>query len=120
MQILRTILIALLLCAGPALAHDSDLVEDTSFLRVTIGNRTVRLEALVVKKRDAPGKLPITLIAHGKPGSEGRMLDERAGEYVRQARDLARRGWLAVVRCAVATVDRMGRPRCHSLAPAHR
>ena len=50
-----------------------------------------------MKKRDAAGKLPIALIAHGKPGSEGRMLDERAGEYVRQARDLARRGWLAVV-----------------------
>jgi dienelactone hydrolase len=97
MRILRTILMALLFCAGPALAQDSDLVEDTSFLRVTIGNRTVRLEALVVKKRDAPGKLPIALIAHGKPGSEGRMLDERSGEYARQARDLARRGWLAVV-----------------------
>ena len=25
------------------------------------------------------------------------MLDERSGEYARQARDLARRGWLAVV-----------------------
>jgi dienelactone hydrolase len=97
MQILRTILIACLLAAGPAVAQDSDLVEDTSFLRVTIGNRTVRLESLIVKKRDAQGKLPIALIAHGKPGSEGRMLDERAGDYVRQARDLARRGWLAVV-----------------------
>lgn len=97
MRIPCTILIALLLCAGPAGAQDSDLVEDTSFLRVTIGNRTVRLESLIVKKRDPQGKLPIALIAHGKPGSEGRMLDERTGDYVRQARDLARRGWLAVV-----------------------
>jgi dienelactone hydrolase len=97
MRTLRTLLVTLLLGAGPALAQDSDLVEDPSFLRVTIGNRTVRLEALVVKKRDAQGKLPIALIAHGKPGSEGRMLDERAGDYARQARDLARRGWLAVV-----------------------
>jgi dienelactone hydrolase len=98
MRILHCLFIAaLLLCAGPAGAQDSDLVEDASFLRVTIGERTVRLEGLVVKKRNATGKLPIALIAHGKPGSEGRMLDERSGEYLRQARDLARRGWLAVV-----------------------
>ena len=43
MRIPCTILIAFLSCAGPALAQDSDLVEDTSFLRVTIGNRTVHL-----------------------------------------------------------------------------
>jgi dienelactone hydrolase len=91
------LLVCALLCVGPASAQESDLVEDTSFLRVTIGNRTVRLEALVVKRRDATGKLPIALLAHGKPGSEGRMLDERTGDYVRPARDLARRGWLAVV-----------------------
>ena len=97
MRILCTILMSALLCTGPARAQESDLIEDTSFLRATIGSRTVRLEALVVKKRDAQGKLPIALIAHGKPGSEGRMLDERASEYARQARDLARRGWLAVV-----------------------
>jgi dienelactone hydrolase len=94
----RTILLAAaLLCAGSALAQETDLVEDTSFLRVTIGQRTVRVESLVVKRRDATGKLPIALIAHGKPSSEGRMLDERSGDYARQARDLARRGWLAVV-----------------------
>src|ERR1700752_1675842 len=97
MRILCTILMSALLCTGPARAQESDLIEDTSFLRATIGSRTVRLEALVVKKRDAQGKLPIALIPHGKPGSEGRMLDERASEYARQARDLARRGYLAVV-----------------------
>ncbi len=90
-------LIAALLYAAPAAAQESDLVEDSSFLRVTVGERTVRLEGLVVKKRDAAGKLPVVLIAHGKPGSDGRMLDDRASEYARQARDFARRGWLAVV-----------------------
>ena len=53
MRILRTHPALALRCSAPApaLAQDSDLVEDTSFLRVTIGERTVRLEALVVKKR---------------------------------------------------------------------
>src|ERR1700752_1701031 len=97
MRILCTILMSALLCTGPARAQESDLIEGTSFLRATIGSRTGRLQALGVKKRAAQGKLPIALIAHGKPGSEGRMLDERASEYARQARDLARRGWLAVV-----------------------
>jgi dienelactone hydrolase len=90
------LLIALLFATG-ALAQETELVEDNSFLRVTIEGRSVRLESLIVKRKDAAGKLPIALIAHGKPGSMGRMLDDRAIEYVRQARDLARRGWLAVV-----------------------
>lgn len=93
----KIVLICALAAAAPAAAEESDLVEDPAFLRVTIGDRTVRLEGLVVKKRDATGKLPIVLIAHGKPGSDGRMLDDRAIEYARQARDFARRGWLAVV-----------------------
>ena len=98
MRIPQLILTVALLCAGPAAAQDeSDLVEDPAFLRVTISERTVRLEALVVKRKNAEGKLPVALIAHGKPATDGRMLDDRAIQYVRQARDLARRGYLAVV-----------------------
>lgn len=96
MRISRCILaLALLFSAGAACAQN-DLVEDSSFLRVTIGGRVVRLEALTVKRADATGKLPIALIAHGKPTTQGRMLDDHASDYARQARDLARRGWLAV------------------------
>jgi dienelactone hydrolase len=96
MQILRHILaFALVFLAGAANAQN-DLVEDSSFLRATIGGRVVRLEALTIKRADATGKLPIALIAHGKPTTQGSMLDQRAADYVRQARDLARRGWLAV------------------------
>lgn len=91
------ILLAAVLCAVPAAAQDDDLLEDASFLRVSIADKPVRFEALVVKRKDAKGRLPIALIAHGKPASTGRMLDDRAAEYVRQARDLARRGYLAVV-----------------------
>src|SRR5882724_1710227 len=109
MRVLLSISIAALLCTGPAGAQanpppsaqantaDSDLIEDPAFLRVTINEGTVRLEGLVVKRKDATGKLPVALIAHGKPATQGRMLDDHAVEYVRQARDLARRGYLAVV-----------------------
>ena len=85
--------LAAVLCAGAAPAQQSELTEDSSFLRVTIGGKSVRLEAFVVKRADATGKLPIALIAHGKPTTQGRMLDERASDYARQARDLARRGY---------------------------
>jgi dienelactone hydrolase len=108
MRVLLPISIALL-CAGPAGAQanpppsaqanaaDSDLIEDPAFLRVTIAERTVRLEGLVVRRKDATGKLPVALIAHGKPPTQTRMLDDHTITYVRQARDLARRGYLAVV-----------------------
>lgn len=77
--------------------EESDLTEDSSFLQVTIDGKTVRLEGLVVRRADAKGRLPIALIAHGKFPTQGRMLDTHASFYLRQARDLARRGWLAVV-----------------------
>jgi dienelactone hydrolase len=86
-----------LLLVGTGAAGEGDLVEDPSFLRVKIDGRTYRLEALTVKRADAAGRLPIALITHGKAPLESRMLDDHASNFVRQARDLARRGWLAVV-----------------------
>jgi dienelactone hydrolase len=102
MRIVLPALIAIaLLCADRAIAQEvaqeRDLAEDAGFLRVTVGGRTVRLESLIVRRKETSGKLPIALIAHGKPATQGRMLDDRASEYLRQARDLARRGWLAAV-----------------------
>jgi len=97
MRISRYILVlAAVVSAGAASAHN-ELAEDSSFLRVTIGGKSVRLEAFAVKRADAAAKLPIALIAHGKPTTQGSMLDQRATDYARQARDLARRGWLAIV-----------------------
>ena len=93
----RLILSLGLLCHAGAAWAQTDVIEEPGFLRVTIGGRVVRLEAVTIKRTDASGKLPIALIAHGKPTTQGRMLDERATDYTRQARDLARRGWLAVV-----------------------
>jgi dienelactone hydrolase len=96
MTILRSALILAAACVALP-AHGQELIEEPGFLRVSIAERTVRLETLIVKRKDAAGKLPIALIAHGKPPTQGRMLDDRATDYERQARDLARRGWLVVV-----------------------
>src|SRR3954451_8260804 len=61
-----------LFVANSAMA-DGDFVEDAAFLRVTISGRPVRLEALIVKRASATGRLPIALITHGKPTTQGRM-----------------------------------------------
>jgi dienelactone hydrolase len=79
----------------PALAA-SDLIEDRGFLRVNLDGHDVRLEGLIVKRADAEGRLPIALIVHGKPADLGNMEREHTDSVVRQARDLAARGWLAV------------------------
>src|SRR5437867_10511837 len=93
----RFVLSFALLCWAGAACAQGDLTEEPGFLRATIAGRVARLESLAVKRADASGKLPIALITHGKPTTQGRMLDEHASDYIRQACDLARRGWLAVV-----------------------
>lgn len=80
----------------PAQQPDEFTIERT-FFRTTIDNRSVRLEGLVVKLPDAKGRLPIALITHGKSSNYGEMLESRAAHYIGVARDLARRGYLAVV-----------------------
>jgi len=64
---------------------------------VNIGGRTFRLEGLTMKRADASGRLPIALITHGKPAHLQEMLDKHATDFIGQAKDLAHRGWLAVV-----------------------
>ena len=86
-----------LLAAGLP-ANGQALLEEDVFLAARIGGQLVRLEAFVVKMKDAPeAKLPVALITHGKPPSEGRMSDMRARQYAPHARDFARRGWLGIV-----------------------
>jgi dienelactone hydrolase len=87
-------LLVLTMLARPAPA--ADFVEESGYLRVTIAGRNYRLEALTVKRADATGRLPIALIAHGKPASPQSMLDDHAGNFLEVTRDLASRGWLAV------------------------
>ncbi len=103
MQYLRFILFLLMLAAAGAMpflsaAFAQELVEQEIFLNARIGGKLVRLEAFAARMKDAPeARLPIALITHGKPPSNGRMSDMRAMNYAMHARDFARRGYLAVV-----------------------
>ncbi len=93
-------LLAVLLWAfGASWAHaaEDQFIEDKKFLRVVIDQKTVRLEALIIKRADAKGKLPVAIIAHGKPNSQGKALDYHADMYASQLKDLALRGYLAVI-----------------------
>ena len=85
-----------LVCAN-AMADDPDFIETHEFLHVVIGGKPYRLDSLVVKKSGATGPLPIALITSGTGRSEAEVKAERAENYAPQARDLALRGWLAVV-----------------------
>ena len=85
------------LFAGSQPAWAGDLIEENAYFRVSIGGHSYRLEGLVVKRADAAGRLPIALITHGKAADMGAMLDDHATSFAGPARDLARRGWLAVV-----------------------
>jgi dienelactone hydrolase len=87
-------LLLFLAVASPALC--ADFLEENGFFRVAIAGHSYRLEALTVKPANATGRLPIALIAHGKPANLQGMLDDHATNFVEVARDLASRGWLAV------------------------
>jgi dienelactone hydrolase len=90
-------LLSAMLFGCPALAQSADFVEELAYFRVTIDGRTVRLQGMTVKRSDAAERLPIALIAHGKPSSHAAMLDMQPAHLAGVARDLARRGWLAVI-----------------------
>jgi dienelactone hydrolase len=85
------------LSIGCGVAAADEFVFEPTFLRGTLDNRAVRLEALVVKRVGETERLPVALITHGKPASANEMLDWKAEDLSGPARDFARRGWLAVV-----------------------
>ena len=58
--------LATVACMQAAPAAASAVVEEEAFLDVQIGPRAYRLEALIVRRADAKGRLPIALITHGK------------------------------------------------------
>lgn len=93
-------LFSIAVLASQALAQDAvpdEFTVERAFFRAAIDNRTVRLEGLVVKRADLNEKLPIALITHGKSSHLADMLESKASDYSGPARDLARRGYLAVV-----------------------
>ena len=79
--------------AGPA----DELIEERTFLTVPGDKGSYRLEALLVRPANAERRLPVALITHGKNGKATENQQLRADMMLPQARDLAARGWLAVV-----------------------
>ena len=80
-------------------AMSADLVQERQYLRVKIGGKDVRLEALFVKRADAKGRLPIAFFNHGRPAYREMALDENLAvddPGINLLADMARRGWLAV------------------------
>ncbi len=80
-------------------AWSDELTETPELFPVTIGGKAVNLDGLIIKKSDATGRPPIALFTNG-----GQVLATSetgpattTATYARYARDLARRGWLAVV-----------------------
>jgi len=91
--------VALFLWLSPigAYAEGQDLLERHEFFHVVIDGKPYRLEGFVAKRTDAAERLPIAIITHGQPGSLREIKAESIEKFVPRARDLAIRGWLAVI-----------------------
>jgi len=87
----------LALVSSVAAADDPDFEETHGFLQVVIGGKTYHLDSLIVKAQGADGQLPIALITNGTGRSQAEIRHESVYDYADRARDLAERGWLAVV-----------------------
>jgi dienelactone hydrolase len=94
--ILALAALAAIACAQPASVAASSLVEEETFLDVQIGARSYRLEALIMRRADAKGRLPIALITHGKNFAVDENARKSARDVIGQMHDFAHRGWLAV------------------------
>ncbi len=93
---LHRLIFSVIFCAAvPAQAHAQSLVEQT--LRIPMPEAGKKgLEAVMVRPYE-PGPHPLALLSHGTP----READQRAGMtpwgLIPQAREFARRGWVAVI-----------------------
>jgi len=80
-------------------APANDLIQERQYLRVKIGGNDARLEALIVKRNDAKGRLPIVFFNHGRPAFSQMTLDQNLATDdpgINLLADMARRGWLVV------------------------
>jgi dienelactone hydrolase len=75
-------------------ANHPALLEEITFLTISGNGKPYRLEAAIVRPAAAKGRLPIALLTHGRARFD---TNASASNYAPQARDLAYRGYLAVV-----------------------
>ncbi|UVK54895.1 alpha/beta hydrolase [Mesorhizobium sp. AR02] len=95
--VLALVVVSLWLVSQAAHAADPDFDESHAFLHVVIDGKPYRLDSLVVKKSGAKGPLPLALVTHGTAISNRENRAENVEKFRPRARDLALRGWLAVV-----------------------
>jgi dienelactone hydrolase len=93
----RLVLLLAAFACTAAPAWSDELTETPVSFPVATGGETFRLEGLIIKKADATGRLPIALLTNGGGATATAGTAATAATYLRYARDLARRGWLAVV-----------------------
>ena len=93
----RFAILATFVCMAASPAWSDELTETPVSFPVTVGGNTVRLEGLVIKKSDAQGRLPIALFTNGGAATAMAGTAVTTATYGHNARDMARRGWLAVV-----------------------
>jgi dienelactone hydrolase len=86
-----------LACIDASSAWSDELTETSASFPVTIGGNVVHLDGLVIRKSDAQGRLPIALFTNGGETTATAGTAVTTATYAHYARDLARRGWLAVV-----------------------
>ena len=97
MGVRLVLLLVALACSAAPPAWTDELTEMPASFPVTAGGNSFRLEGLIIRKTDAQGRLPIALIVNGGAATATGGAGATAATYARYARDLARRGWLAVV-----------------------
>jgi hypothetical protein len=85
-----------LACIDASSAWSDELTETSASFPVTIGGNAVRVDGLVIRKSDAQGRLPIVLFTNGGETTATAGTAVTSATYAHYARDLARRGWLAV------------------------
>jgi dienelactone hydrolase len=95
--VLSSAVVALAIVSQAACAKDPDFDEGHGFLRVVINGKHYRLDSLVVKPVGAKGPLPLALITNGTGSTSAEISGENTTKFEPRARDLAIRGWLAVV-----------------------
>ena len=91
------VLLAAFICTAALSARADELTETPVTFPVTVAGETFRLEGLIVRKSDAQGRLPIAILTNGGAPTATGGAAATSATYARYARDLARRGWLAVV-----------------------
>ncbi len=91
------VLLAAFTCAAATAAWSDELTETPVSFPVTAGADTFRLEGLIIRKTDAQGRLPVAVLTNGGTATATTGTSATAATYTRYARDLARRGYLAVV-----------------------